>query len=300
MNKEAGQPLLCGFMNEEGDMDFYRCEQVTAHIIRIRAFWDDACMYYIRGSKKGLLIDTGYGFGDLKTYVDDLADQPYDVVLSHGHLDHAGGAGQWADVYMNHEDLDLYHVHGQISERKNFLSRFVKDLDTYPDDMFIPMHDDNFIELHDGDEFDLGDVHVKAFHAPGHTHGMMVFLINEDRTMLYGDACGVFTLFCMEECTSIETFARVTLKKLKDLQPYYGRILRQHGTCESPMSLLDEDIAIAESIMNGTDDRQETIFNGITCFAAKRVDPSSGKREDGGEGNIIYIPEKVREMHEDI
>ena len=43
-------------------MVFYRNEKVTEHITRIRTFFDDACMYYVRGEKKGLLIDTGYGF----------------------------------------------------------------------------------------------------------------------------------------------------------------------------------------------------------------------------------------------
>ncbi|MEE1333375.1 MAG: hypothetical protein U0K47_02145 [Erysipelotrichaceae bacterium] len=46
-------------------MEFYSNEKVTEHITRIRAFWNDACMYYIRGNERGVLIDTGYGFGDL-------------------------------------------------------------------------------------------------------------------------------------------------------------------------------------------------------------------------------------------
>ena len=62
-------------------MEFYRNEKVTEHITRIRTFFDDACMYYVRGEKKGLLIDTGYGFGHLKEYVDELAGQPYEVVI---------------------------------------------------------------------------------------------------------------------------------------------------------------------------------------------------------------------------
>ena len=276
-------------------MEFYSNEKVTEHITRIRAFWNDACMYYIRGNERGVLIDTGYGFGDLKTYVDRLADQPYDVVLSHGHLDHAGGAGQWSKVYMNLADLDLYHEHGEIPARKKFLGNYVKNLDDYSEDLFVPLHNDDFTNLHDRDEFDLGNVHVTAYHAPGHTQGMMVFLVKEDRTMLYGDACGVFTLFCMKECTSVETFTRITLKKLKDLQPLYDRILRQHGTCESPMSLLHEDIAIAKSILDGTDDHQEIEFNGMKCFAARKIDFSTNRRQDGGEGNIIYVPEKVRD-----
>ena len=75
-------------------MEFYTKETVTEHILRIRPFWNDACMYYVMGEERDLLIDTGYGFGALKEYVDSLSEHAYDVVLSHGHLDHAGGCGE--------------------------------------------------------------------------------------------------------------------------------------------------------------------------------------------------------------
>ncbi len=274
-------------------MEFYTNEKVTEHITRIRAFWDDACMYYVRGEESGLLIDTGYGFGHLKEYVDLIAQQPYKVVLSHGHLDHAGGAGEWDEVYMSSLDLDLYKNHGEISERNDFLKNYVPDLDEYDSDMFVEKHDDNFKELLDGDEFDLGDVHVLAYSAPGHTHGMTVFLVKEDRTIVFGDACGVFTLFCMPEATSLEEYLD-TLKKLKELMPQYDKILRQHGTCESPLSLVDEDLDIVKSIIDGTDDHQPYEFNGTKCYVAREIDlKTRGQRVDGKEGNVIYIPSKI-------
>ena len=274
-------------------MEFYTNEKVTEHITRIRAFWDDACMYYVRGKDTGLLIDTGYGFGHLKEYVDTLAKQPYKVVLSHGHLDHAGGAGEWDEVYMNSLDLNLYYKHSDIHERNNFLKNYVPNLDDYDSELFVGNHDDHFKELSDGDAFDLGDVTVKTYHAPGHTHGMMVFLVEQDRTIIFGDACGVFTLFCMPEATSLEEYLD-TLKKLKDLMSQYDRILRQHGTCESPLSLVDEDLDIVKSIIEGTDDCQPYEFNGTKCFVARKIDLNTrGQRVDGKEGNVIYIPSKI-------
>ena len=275
-------------------MNFYKSEQVTEHIIRIRTFFDDACMYYIRGKKSGLLVDTGYGFGQLKEYVDELADQPYEVVISHGHLDHANGAGEWEKVYMSHEDLQLYQEHAPVNKRKDFLRQYVPDIDDYDDELFIKESDTCFENLQDGQVFDLGDVEVVAYSAPGHTKGMMVFLVRQDRTMLFGDACGVFTLFCMPEATSLEEYIE-TLTRLKGLMPQYDRILRQHGTCESPLSLVDEDIEIVRSVLDGTDDHQPFKFNGFNCFIARKIDHESrGKRLDGKEGNIIYITEKIR------
>ena len=46
----------------------------------------------IIGEEKALLIDTGYGFGDLAAFVRTLTDKPLEVVLTHGHTDHIIGA----------------------------------------------------------------------------------------------------------------------------------------------------------------------------------------------------------------
>ena len=273
-------------------MDFYTTEKVTEHITRIRAFWNDACMYYVEGNERAVLIDTGYGFGDLKGFVDGLSDKPYDVLISHGHVDHANGAGQWGKVYMSHNDIDLYHTRCSVEDRREKLKRFIPDIDNYDDSYFPPVHDDNFIDLNDGDDFDLGGVTVHTIAAPGHTKGMLVFLVKEDRTILFGDACGVFTLFVMDEATSLEEYVS-SLDTLKSYEDQYDRILRQHGTCESPKSLLDEDITIVKSILDGTDDHVPTEFNGIPCFIARAVKPDSNERVDGKEGNILYIPEKI-------
>ncbi len=274
---------------------FYTTEKVTEHITRIRAFWNDACMYFIEGEDKNLLVDTGYGFGDLKSFVDGLSDKPYDVVLSHGHIDHANGSGQWEKVYMSHKDIDLYHKRSSIEERKKFLKKYVSDIYDYDDSYFMPIHDDNFIDINDGDEFDLGGITVLAISAPGHTQGMTVFLVKEDRTILFGDACGVYTLFVYPEATSLEEF-QVSLAKLKSFENDYDRILRQHGTCESPKALLDEDIEIVKSIIEGTDDHVPTSHNGVDCFMARKVDEKTFQRVDGKEGNVIYIESKIHKQ----
>lgn len=144
--------------------------------------------------------------------------------------------------------------------------------------------------------FDLGDVTVRTIAALGHTQGMMVFLVPEERIILFGDACGVFTLFVNPESTSLEEFL-ATLDVLKSYENQYDRILCQHGTCESPKELLDEDIEIVHSILDGTDDRFPFEFNGTPCFVARVIDPDKKGRVDGKEGNILYVPEKIRKTN---
>ncbi|MDU4927909.1 MBL fold metallo-hydrolase, partial [Clostridium sp.] len=80
-------------------MSKFFSENVTEHIIRIVSPCQ-VCMYLIVGKRRAVLLDTGFGLGSLKSYVKTLTSLPYDVVVSHGHLDHAGGAGEFKEVFL--------------------------------------------------------------------------------------------------------------------------------------------------------------------------------------------------------
>ena len=65
-------------------------------------------MYLVEGRDQAALIDTGSGLGFLKAYVEKLTDKPILVLLTHGHVDHAMGAGEFETVYMNRADDYIY------------------------------------------------------------------------------------------------------------------------------------------------------------------------------------------------
>ena len=264
-------------------------EKITDHIFRIRGIGDVA-MYFVKGNERGMLIDTGYGVGDLKGYIDHYFRVPYDVLITHGHVDHASGAQQWPSVYMNPKDHDLFFERTQFSFRRLSLSKNYPDL---MDSDFIPMYTGTFKNLQDGMKFDLGGITIETYSAPGHTQGMMVVLIPEERICIFGDACGVMTFIFRPECTTVDVY-RKTLCKLKKMENRYDRILRQHGICESPKSLVDENMEVAEEILAGTDDHIPWKFQQYDVFIAKKTDFRTGKRVDGKSGNIVYSLDHIR------
>lgn len=100
------------------------------------------------------------------------------------------------------------------------------------------------MEIAHGDIFDLGDVHVEIVYTPGHTRGMCMALIQEERTILFDDGCGVSVMLLDEYSTSVEEYLDV-LKHLKKKEESHDYIIRNHGTFVSPKELLDkEEVAV--------------------------------------------------------
>ena len=58
-------------------------------------------MYLIAGKERALLVDTGWGSGDLPAHIATLTTLPLLVVNTHGHRDHTSGNGQFAEVHIH-------------------------------------------------------------------------------------------------------------------------------------------------------------------------------------------------------
>ena len=262
-------------------------EKISEHIIRIRD-GSDVCEYLVIGTDRAMLIDTGYGIGDLKGYIRTLTDLPLTVYITHGHVDHASGTAAFDDVHMSHYDLELFQKHCNLKFRKEMLKN--SGLDLLERD-YMPDRKAPFINIKDQETIDLGGVHVVMIHVPGHTKGTFVPLIKEDNIIVFGDASGVGTLICLEGSTTIREYLR-SLKYLKTYENQYDMILRQHGTCTSSLSLLNENIENCELILSHKDDHIPTEFMGNTCFWARERD-EHGNRLDGKEGNICYQEDNI-------
>ena len=93
-------------------MKYFTHERISERIVRIIDISDTAS-YLVEGDERACLIDTGSGIGSLRTYVESLTSLPYDVILTHGHVDHASGAGEFEDkkIYLHPKDRELMKVH---------------------------------------------------------------------------------------------------------------------------------------------------------------------------------------------
>ena len=266
----------------------FRAERLSARVIRIRDVLDVAC-YLVMGEETACLIDTGHGLGDLRSYVETLTDLPVFVILTHGHIDHANAAALWDEVWMHPADLEIYRKHSDLSFRQHELAAH-EETREIPVSEYNPVRTKEFRPLHDGQLFDLGSLVLEVIHTPGHTPGMCMILIREERMILFGDGCGLEVLLIFPDSSTVSDYRR-TLLKLKAYEDRYDRILRNHGTCESGKELLEHCIGCCEDILAGTDAAMCVEFGGIAALSAREVDENH-VRTDGKEGNIIYTEDK--------
>ncbi|MFB6219631.1 MAG: MBL fold metallo-hydrolase [Halobacteriaceae archaeon] len=154
---------------------------------------------YAIDAERPALVESGIGadrervFG-LLDRVGIAREELAAVVLTHVHLDHAGGAGFLAaecpdaDVYVH--ELGAPHLvdPGRLVEGTK---RAVGDQwEFYAEPR--PLSAERIVELADGDAVDLGDRRLRARHAPGHAPHHLVFHDDRDDAVFTGDAAGIW------------------------------------------------------------------------------------------------------------
>ncbi len=242
-------------------------------------------MFLVEGDERAALIDTGFGVGDLRGFVESLTDKPVFVLNTHCHIDHINGAALWDECYLNENDWPLYD-HAYSIERR-MAHRGFEDVTV---DELNPKREKPFLPLNDGDEFDIGGEVIRAILVPGHSPGSICFLLKNERICIYGDAVGRRSGFTGPNSLPVSAFLK-GLRNLKQYDGQYDVILRNHNVLECPLDMLDNVIECAENIVNGTDDKFVLVYHGVPCLAAKAVNESQA-RVDGKQGNIFYVEEK--------
>lgn len=164
---------------------YYTQKRISPTMIRIDS--QNESSYLVEGKEQAALIDSCAGAGNLGDYVRSLTSLPVSLILTHGHVDHIGGAMNFDRRYLSPEDFALAGEHGTYEARRNYL--LSRPEDGVEEEDIMRAQVEGFLPLVDGQEFDLGGVHLKAVALPGHTWGSMAVLHMEERKVILGDAC---------------------------------------------------------------------------------------------------------------
>ncbi len=198
-------------------MNYFTSYQINNHLFQIKDPMGVLATIII-GNDKALLIDTTYGIGNLKNYLNTLTNLPLIVVNSHGHMDHCCGNYQFEDIYISTKDIELCKLHNSYEWRKNNITTALNNHlidETYDINNYISHGTSNLIPIDEDYCFNLGGIHVKTINMEGHTSGSLGFLIEEDKILVTSDAACPFVWLFLPESTSVTTYILMLERTLK-------------------------------------------------------------------------------------
>jgi glyoxylase-like metal-dependent hydrolase (beta-lactamase superfamily II) len=129
-------------------------------------------------TKAAAVIDAGGEVARLRAEVKRLGLDLQALWLTHAHIDHAGGAGQWA----REDGLPIIGPHPGDQFWIDGLAQQSRMFGFPPAEPFTPTR-----WLADGDRVKLGNTEVNVRHCPGHTPGHVVFHSPEAKRCFVGD-----------------------------------------------------------------------------------------------------------------
>lgn len=232
---------------------WFRTEKITESIILI----DDrkeSNIYLVKGSRKSLLIDTGWGIGDLPGVVREYTDKPLIVVNTHGHPDHAGGDYQFDEIYVPAEDISTIEECFSEEKRKFAIENVVSGPmpDGFSEADWICAKPGKLIPMDDNHVFDLGDRKIEVIFIPGHSPGSVALLDSSDRVLFTGDSVleGDIWLY-LDKSAPLDVYLS-GMRKLDSFSGSFDMILPAH--CRAPISraIIGELIRGVEKILDGT------------------------------------------------
>ncbi len=275
---------------------FFTAVEIFPNVRRIGGMGGENA-YLVEGTERALLIDGLTGVGSLKAFVRELTELPVQLVITHGHVDHAGAIYEFGEGYINPDDIALMYspMHSDPEARLNFaksgaaMGAPLRTTPTMAD--VIPPRPVKTWPVYDGDVFDLGGgTQLEVIQVPGHTYGTIILLDRAHRVIYSGDACNVNTLLNLEGSTSIEEY-RASLEHLLTYVPDFDHMWGGHGPAPMPSSAVADAIVLCDRILAGTDDAVERQMFG-TAYYASGVDMFELMRQ--GKPNIAYSREHIR------
>ena len=150
---------------------------LKAFVQTVTPFEQNASILFCSETKKCAIVDPG---GDIDLLL-ELAKKndliPEKILLTHGHIDHAGGATELAEI-LNVE------IHGPQKDDKFLLDSLQKQgqmfgmasRNCYPD-----------LWLDEGDVVQIGKQQLDVYFCPGHTPGHIIFFNKDSKLAIVGD-----------------------------------------------------------------------------------------------------------------
>ena len=189
--------------------------------------------FLFEGTERVLLVDTGFGNGDIKDVVEGLTQKPVMLVNTHADGDHTGGNNLFEKAYMHPCEYSFYY-------------------ESKPADSVVS-------PLWEGDIIDLGLRKFEVILIPGHTSGSIALLDCDNRILIAGDSISETPIFMFGNMRSVHAYID-SLEKLSGLSNSFDTIYPSHGPFPVGTDLIEKLIAGANKLLRGELEAEEPPF----------------------------------------
>lgn len=148
------------------------------NIIPVTPFVQNCTLIWCTSSLEAAVVDPGGDLDLILRSVEKNGLQLKKILLTHAHLDHAGGVGELAEKegipIEGPQRADKFWIDGMSEQCRMF---GVPQVQTFEPTRW----------LEQGDRVEVGNEQLEVRHCPGHTPGHVVFYHPQDQLAIVGD-----------------------------------------------------------------------------------------------------------------
>ena len=229
-----------------------------------------SCSYVVHAAEPAL-IETGPAtvFETVKDELTRRGVEPKHVVLSHIHLDHAGGVGHVAELFGGAtiwvHDIGARHLVDPTRLVASARRLFGDALDTMYGEP-VPVADSRIRIMEEGTRIPLGDRELRVLYTPGHASHEVTLWDADSGAAFVGDTAGVcYGEAWQKPATPPPEFdleaALDSIGRVKNLKPrticftHYG-VSNENALNEAAKDLQEWDATLRPLVLRGADEEE--------------------------------------------
>ena len=153
--------------------------ELRAAIVPVTRLQQNCTLIWDEQTKAAMVVDPGGDVPEIMAAVTELGLTVERILLTHGHIDHAGGAAALKEalpgaVLQGPDERDAFLLDGLATAGAQYGITDAR-----------PVRPDAW--LHEGDVVTLGEHRFDVLHTPGHSPGHVVFINHAGGVALVGD-----------------------------------------------------------------------------------------------------------------